>query len=158
MRRRRAIRHVPRGRGTPSSDPTLFASDPIREQLLAEGIAPAAVDALDAVAREHPELPGALRNAFAASRSDDETSPLGHALWMFVSDLLAAMVPVVPFALLPIASARYVSIACTAAVLIVLGIGRAAIGHRPVLSTTLQTLGIAAAAGLAGVLVGSLFS
>ena len=50
------------------------------------------------------------------------------------------------------------SIACTAIVLIVLGVGRAKIGQRRVLPTTLQTLGIAAAAGLAGVLVGNLFS
>lgn len=139
-------------------DPTLFASEPIREKLIADGVAPAAVDALDAVARAHPELPRALRTALESKGSEGATSPLGHALWMFVSDLLAALVPVLPFALLPIATARYVSIACTAAVLIVLGIGRAKIGKRRVLPTTLQTLGIAAAAGLAGVLVGNLFS
>ena len=85
-------------------------------------------------------------------------SPLGHALWMFVSDLFAALVPVLPFAFLPIATARYVSIACTAIVLIALGIGRAKIGRRRLLPTTLQTLAIAAAAGLAGVAVGTLFS
>jgi len=44
---------------------------------------------------------------------------------MFVADLFAALVPVVPFALLP---------------------------------TPLRTLGIAAAAGLAGVAVGALFN
>lgn len=140
------------------ADPTLYATDPLREKLLADGVAPAAVAALDAVARDHPELPQALRTAIAADNNESAASPLGHALWMFVSDLVAALVPVVPFALLPMASARYVSIACTAAVLILLGIGRAKIGKRRVLSTTLQTLGIAAAAGVAGVLVGSLFS
>ncbi len=139
-------------------DPTLFASDPIHDKLLADGVPAAAVAALDAVARDHPELPGALRTALAAKSSEEETSPLGHALWMFASDLFAALVPVIPFALLPIATARYVSIACTTIVLIVLGIGRAKIGKRRLLPTTLQTLGIAAAAGLAGVLVGSLFS
>ena len=54
--------------------------------------------------------------------------------------------------------ARYLSLAATAAVLVILGIGRARIGKRRVLATTLQTLGIAAAAGLAGVVVGSLFA
>jgi VIT1/CCC1 family predicted Fe2+/Mn2+ transporter len=111
---------------------------------------------IDAVARAH-QIP-ALRTALESKGREEATSPLGHALWMFVSDLLAALVPVLPFALLPIATARYVSIACTAAVLIVLGIGRAKIGKRRLLPTTLQTLGIAAAAGLAGVLVGTLFS
>ena len=42
--------------------------------------------------------------------------------------------------------------------LIVLGIARARIGKRRMLSRTLQTLGIAAAAGVAGVLVGQLFT
>lgn len=139
-------------------DPTLFATEPMRKTLLADGLTPATIDALDAVARDHPELPRALRTVFATKRGADATSPLGHALWMFTSDLFAALVPVVPFALLPIASARYVSIACTAAVLVVLGIGRAKIGRRRIWPTTLQTLGIAGAAGAAGVLVGSLFT
>ena len=139
------------------ADPTLFTAEPMREKLLGDGLSPAAIAALDAVAREHPEVPQALRNAFAP-KDGDGASPLGHALWMFASDLVAALVPVFPFFLLPIAQARYVSIACTAAVLILLGIGRARIGHRRLLSTTLQTLGIAAAAGVAGVVVGSLFS
>jgi len=59
---------------------------------------------------------------------------------------------------LPMSEARYLSIACTATVLVVLGIGRARIGKRRILPTTLQTLGIAAAAGLAGVIVGNLFA
>jgi vacuolar iron transporter family protein len=140
------------------ADPTLFESVPMRERLLADGLSPAAVAELDGIAREHPELPGALRNAFDGARDAAVASPLGHALWMFASDLFAALVPVAPFALLPLAQARYASIGCTAIVLIALGIGRARIGGRPVVSTTLQTLGIAAAAGLAGVAVGSLFT
>jgi vacuolar iron transporter family protein len=139
------------------ADPTLFASAPMRGQLIADGLTPAAIDALDAVARAHPEIPGALRTAFDRGNGDT-VSLLGHALWMFVADLFAALVPVLPFALLPIATARYVSIACTAIVLIALGIGRARIGRRRLLPTTLRTLAIAAAAGLAGVSVGALFS
>jgi VIT1/CCC1 family predicted Fe2+/Mn2+ transporter len=138
-------------------DPTLFASEPMREQLRAGGLTPAALAALEAVAQAHPEMPGALRTAFGRENGN-AASPLGHALWMFVSDLFAALVPVIPFALLPIATARYVSVACTAVVLIALGIGRARIGRRRVWSTTLQTLAIAAAAGLAGVAVGALFA
>ena len=99
-----------------------------------------------------------MRSTFEDTRDGAAASPLAHASWMFVSDLVAALVPVAPFALLPLAQARYVSIACTALVLVVLGIGRARIGHQPVLSTTLRTLAIAAAAGLAGVLVGSQFA
>jgi VIT1/CCC1 family predicted Fe2+/Mn2+ transporter len=139
-------------------DPTLFVTEPMRERLIADGLTPAAFDALDAIAREHPDLPRALRTALEDGQRDEQASPLGHASWMFVSDLFAAPVPVLPFAFLPLATTRYVSIGCTALVLIILGIGRAKIGKRRILPATLQTLGIAAAAGLAGVLVGSWFS
>ena len=46
----------------------------------------------------------------------------------------------------------------TAALLVVLGIGRAALAHKPVLATTFETIGIAAGAAGAGVLVGRLIS
>lgn len=144
--------------GRRAADAALFAAPAMRERLQANGATPAALAALDDLARAHPELPAALRGTFEDARDGAAGSPLAHALWMFVSDLLAALVPVVPFALLPLAQARYVSIACTALVLVLLGVGRARIGRQPVLATTLRTLAIAAAAGLAGVLVGSLFA
>ena len=75
------------------ADPTLFASEPMRGQLIVGGLTPAAVDALDAVARAHPAIPRALRAAFERDR-DDAVKPLAHALWMFVADLFAALVPV----------------------------------------------------------------
>ncbi|MFO1413042.1 MAG: VIT1/CCC1 transporter family protein [Burkholderiales bacterium] len=137
------------------ADATLLAAGPLRERLQENGASAATLAALADLARSHPDLPSALRGALADARDAGNGSPLAHALWMFGSDLVAALVPVVPFALLPLGPARYVSIACTALVLVALGIGRARIGRRPVLSTTLRTLGIAAAAGLAGVLVGS---
>lgn len=136
----------------------LVADDAIRKELVANGVASEAVDELNALGRRYPQLPRALHLAYDASDAGSEASPLAHALWMFAADIVAALVPVVPFALLPMDEARYVSLAATAAVLVVLGIGRARIGNRRTLSTTLRTLGIAAAAGAAGVLVGSWFS
>jgi len=135
----------------------VVADDAMRKELVANGVAAEAVDELNALGKRYPQLPRALHLAYDAGDAATEASPLAHAMWMFVADILAALVPVVPFALLPMSEARYVSLAATAAVLVVLGIGRAKIGKRRVLSTTLQTLGIAAAAGLAGVVVGSWF-
>ena len=136
----------------------VVADETMRNHLVANGVSSEAVDELNALGRRHPNLPRALHLAYDAGDAAAEASPLAHASWMFVSDMLAALVPVVPFALLPMSEARYVSITCTATVLVVLGIGRAKIGKRRILSTTLQTLGIAAAAGLAGVIVGNLFA
>jgi predicted membrane protein (TIGR00267 family) len=83
-------------------------------------------------------------------------SAVMHAAWMFVADLIAAATPVVPFALFPMEAARPISLIVTALLLTVLGIGRGRIAHRNVVATTLQTLAIATAAALAGVLIGRL--
>jgi VIT1/CCC1 family predicted Fe2+/Mn2+ transporter len=83
-------------------------------------------------------------------------SPWTHALWMFVADLFAASIPVIPFALFPIETARLVSLIVTGALMAALGIARGRIGHEPVWRTALQTMTIAGAAALAGVLIGRL--
>jgi len=75
---------------------------------------------------------------------------------MFISDLFAAAVPVIPFALLPLGPARLVSLIITAILLLLLGVGRGIVGHRNVLLTALETLGIATAAALAGFFIGKL--
>ncbi len=80
-------------------------------------------------------------------------NPWVQALWMFVADLFAAFVPVLPFALLPLESARTTSLVVTTLLLLLLGIGRGVIGHKNVVVTALQTLAIAAAAAAAGLLV-----
>jgi VIT1/CCC1 family predicted Fe2+/Mn2+ transporter len=91
-----------------------------------------------------------------ATGSDAQQQPLVQALWMFVSDLIAAFTPVIPFALFSLATARLVSIGLTTLLLTILGIGRGLIGKRNVVLTTLETLAIAAAAAGAGLLIGKL--
>ena len=83
-------------------------------------------------------------------------SPRAHALWMFFADLLAASVPVLPFALFDIETARVVSLVITGALMAGLGIARGLIGRESIWRTTLQTMSIAGAAALAGVLIGRL--
>ncbi len=88
--------------------------------------------------------------------STEQKNPFVQSAWMFISDLFAASVPVIPFAFLPLASARVVSLLVTALLLLLLGVGRGLVGHRNVVLTALETLGIAAAAALAGFLIGKL--
>jgi vacuolar iron transporter family protein len=77
---------------------------------------------------------------------------------MGVADFIAAMTPVIPFALLPFEQAKVACIAGTAVLLFLLGIGRARLGRPPVLRTVLETMAIATAAGIAGVVFGLLIS
>ena len=81
-------------------------------------------------------------------------SPWTHAVWMFVADLFAASIPVVPFALFDIETARLVSLVVTGVLMAALGFARGRVGHEPVWRTMLQTMAIAGAAALAGVLIG----
>jgi len=77
---------------------------------------------------------------------------------MFITDLFAASVPVVPFALFTLATARIVSLSMTFVLLVLLGVGRSMIGHRRVLPTVTETIAIAVAAAGAGLVVGKLIS
>lgn len=111
---------------------------------------------VDALAR-HPKT---FLQVEAASElhlgSSQQKNPFVQAAWMFISDLFAAFVPVVPFAFLPLETARLVSLILTALLLLLLGVGRGLVGHRNVVLTALETLGIATAAALAGLLIGKL--
>jgi VIT1/CCC1 family predicted Fe2+/Mn2+ transporter len=140
-----------------------IAADPgghrrrIEERLRAGGFtgAEAAVTG-EALARNPDamlEYVAAVEMGIGAAPSE---SPREHALWMFVADIIAAATPVIPFAIFPLEVARVVSIVMTTLLLVGLGIGRAKVGHTPVGRTVAQTLGIAAAAAVAGVVIGRL--
>ena len=95
--------------------------------------------------------------AFRLGRGQDSgESPLAHASWMFLADIVAAATPVVPFALFDIATARVVALAVTSILLLVLGVGRGLVAHKNLAATAAQTLAIAGAAALAGVMIGKL--
>ena len=118
---------------------------------------------LDAIRDDMQANPLAIRRVEDAISCEEEPparkiSPLVHATWMGISNFVAGITPVIPFALLPFAKARLVCIAGTAALLILLGIGRARIGNRPVARTVFETIAIAAAAAIAGVCIGWLIS
>jgi len=109
----------------------------------------------DALARAPRAVTG-LRAELADEA--DGASPAAHAFWMFVSDLFAGFTPVLPFALLPMESARIACLVLTTVLLVVLGIGRGLVAKRSVVRTTIETLSVAASAALAGVAVGHLLS
>jgi vacuolar iron transporter family protein len=111
---------------------------------------------VDALAR-HPKtfLQVEAASELQTGRTEQK-NPFVQSAWMFISDLFAASVPVIPFALLPLGTARLVSLIITAILLLLLGVGRGLVGHRNVVLTALETLGIASAAALAGLLIGKL--
>jgi VIT1/CCC1 family predicted Fe2+/Mn2+ transporter len=100
----------------------------------------------------------AVLKAFAVTLADPAAastdSALVRSLWMLIADFLAAAIPILPFAFLPVAQGRVVSAAVTTLLLVALGIGRARIGGRNTLRTVIETVSIGIAAALAGVGIG----
>jgi vacuolar iron transporter family protein len=154
--RSRAIALVERARRGIAADPA-GALERVAGRLRAAGFTDAEARGVTAAFERNP---GALLDYVVAfdlgvSRDAGE-SPWTHALWMFFADLFAASIPVIPFALFPIETARIVSLVMTGMLMAVLGIARGRIGHEPVWRTALQTMTIAGVAALAGVVIGRL--
>ena len=132
----------------------------IAARLRASGMKAAAVQGVIAAARSGPGGLAALAVALRGGGDDDAAarSPTAHALWMFVADLFAGAVPVLPFAFLPLDQARWVSILITAVLLVALGIGRSMVSERGALQAVAETVGVASAAALAGLVIGQLIN
>ena len=131
----------------------------VRERFVQAGFTRADAETVTTILQR---TPGAmLKNETAFDLrlgASSDQNPWVQSIWMFLADLFAAFVPVLPFAFLPLASARTVSLVVTAVLLLILGVGRGIIGNKNVFVTALQTLAIAAAAGAAGLVVGSLIT
>ena len=106
--------------------------------------------------RRMPDTWLSLESDIKQLGSVERRNPLVQSLWMFAADLLAAAVPVVPFAFLALGPARTTSVVITGLLLVLLGIGRAKVAHTNRASTILETVGIATAAAIAGLLIGRL--
>ncbi len=145
-------------RGRIADDPGGY-SNRVTRRLLADGFSD---EEVAVVARAFARNPETLLDHVVAFEEGvvrrARPSPWTHALWMFVADLLAAGVPVVPFALFEIGTARIVSLVVTGALMALLGIARGVIGHVSIWWAAVQTMAIAGAAALAGVVIGRLVS
>jgi VIT1/CCC1 family predicted Fe2+/Mn2+ transporter len=152
--RSRAAGLVAMARRAIAADPSA-ARERVAGRLRATGFTDAEADGVKAAFERNPE---ALLDYIAAFELGvprvQGAPPSTHAAWMFAADLFAASIPVIPFALFDIETARLVSLVVTGALMAVLGIARGLIGHEPVWRTALQTMSIAGAAALAGVIIG----
>lgn len=133
-------------------------AEKVREQLLQAGFTQADSETVLTIVKRTPGAMLKEETAFEKIGGSADQDPWVQSIWMFVTDLFAAFVPVLPFAFLPLRSARTLSLLVTTLLLLLLGVGRGIIGHKSVAVTALQTLAIGAAAGAAGLLMGSLIT
>jgi VIT1/CCC1 family predicted Fe2+/Mn2+ transporter len=142
-----------------TSDPNGAIEKLIRD-LKTTGLSAASIDAIRADFQKNPLAIQKFEDAVAAEEvsSSSKASVYVHAGWMGAADFIAAMTPVIPFAFMPLEQAKIACIAGTGVLLLLLGIGRAQIGKRPVFRTVLETMAVATAAGIAGVIFGLLMT
>jgi len=129
----------------------------LAERLTNVGLERPLAGTLAGAVRDKPDAVRALLIAMQGG-SEAAMNPVEQALWMLVADFFSAAVPIVPFMLMPVASARFVSDGITILLLVALGIGRGIIGKRSLSRTVLETVAVGIAAALAGVGIGVLFN
>jgi vacuolar iron transporter family protein len=139
------------------ADPEKAEQD-IRRRLVTVGLSDTEAATVAGLMGKHPDTWREIAAVNPGAGEATRQNPYVQSAWMFVTDLFAAAVPVIPFAVFGLATGRIVSLAVTFALLVVLGIGRATVGRRRMLPTVVQTVGIAAAAAVAGIAVGKLIS
>jgi VIT1/CCC1 family predicted Fe2+/Mn2+ transporter len=108
------------------------ASQDVHRRLVSAGFSDTEAATVAGIMGKHPEIP--LKIAAAVDLGAGEATrqnPYVQSAWMFITDLFAAAVPVVPFAIFGLGTARIVSLAVTFALPLILGVGRARIGRRP---------------------------
>jgi VIT1/CCC1 family predicted Fe2+/Mn2+ transporter len=126
-------------------------------QLSAAGFTAAERTAVVTALEAHPDTWLQVASAVELNVGEaQQQSPWTQSLWMFVADLFAASIPVIPFVFLPLGLARQLSVIMTLCLLVLLGIGRARVAQTKFIPTILQTVGIATAAAAAGLVVGKL--
>ena len=131
----------------------------VRRRLVSSGLSDPEAETVTGILGKHPETRLKLAAGLELGTGEPaRQSPVVQSAWMFITDLFAAAVPVVPFALFNLATARLVSLSVTLVLLVLLGVGRSMIGRRRLLPTVAETIGIAAAAACAGLAVGELIS
>ncbi len=126
----------------------------ITQRLRAAGLAQEQTAMTSNFLSSQPAVLKAFAVALANPAVGSTDSALVRSLWMLIADFLAAAIPILPFAFLPVPQGRVVSAAVTTLLLVALGIGRARIGGRSILRTVTETVSIGIAAALAGVGIG----
>ena len=122
-----------------------------------EGLPPDDASVVAEVIGRHPEvmLNAKVLRQFGVSVEGAQGSPLQGALVMGASFALGALAPVLPYVLLPLDVAIYVSVTATAAVLFAIGVVKTRWTHGNPIASGIEILLIGALAGIVGYFFGT---
>ncbi len=122
-----------------------------------EGLPADEASAVAGVIGRHPEvlLNAKVLRQFGVSVEGAQGSPLQGALVMGASFALGALAPVLPYVLLPLNVAIYVSVIATAVVLFAIGVVKTRWTHANPIASGIEILVIGALAGIVGYFFGT---
>jgi VIT1/CCC1 family predicted Fe2+/Mn2+ transporter len=125
--------------------------------LCAEGLGEEDAAKVAAIMARHPEalLRTMVSKELGIQVEDEQGGVLQGALLMGLAFGLGAAVPVVPFLFLPVGAALPVAAIATGAVLFAIGVVKSRWTHRSAIGSGLEVLALAAFAGIAGYLFGT---
>jgi len=126
--------------------------------LAEDGLPEADAGQVAATIARHPEvlLNSKVEKAFGIAVEEAHGSPLQGAVVMGFAFGLGALAPILPYLLLPLGVAVYVSVLATAGVLFAIGVVKTRWTHAGPLGSGLEILLIGAFAGVAGYFFGSI--
>jgi len=123
-----------------------------------EGLGEADAARVAAIMAAHPEvlLRTMVSRELGIQVEDEQGGVLQGALLMGAAFGLGAAVPVIPFLVLPVATALPIAAIATGAVLFGIGVVKSRWTHRSALASGLEVFALAAVAGIAGYLFGTI--
>jgi vacuolar iron transporter family protein len=126
--------------------------------LAEDGLPEADAGQVAATIARHPEvlLNSKVQKAFGIAVEEAHGSPLQGAVVMGIAFGLGALAPILPYLLLPVGVAVYVSVLATAGVLLAIGVVKTRWTHANPLGSGLEILLIGTFAGVVGYLFGSI--
>src|SRR5208337_2995480 len=96
----------------------------VRDRLLQAGLTPADAEMVLTILQRTPGAMLKSETAFDLQIGiSADQNPWVQSIWMFVADLFASFVPVLPFMFLPLGPARTLSLVVTTLLLLLLGVG-----------------------------------
>ncbi|HZP42414.1 MAG TPA: VIT1/CCC1 transporter family protein [Candidatus Binatia bacterium] len=141
-----------------ASETPYLAQEALLETLAAEGLDRAsAYRVVQTLARRRDLFLRTVQEKVLGLGTADLVQPVKGSLVMFLSFLIGAFVPVLPYLVLP-AGALFASWGLSVATLLAVGVWKGAITRRPWLVSGLEFAGVALGASLVGWLVGRLLN
>ena len=141
-----------------AADQPYLAQEALLETLVKDGLdRPVAYRVVQAMSRDRDMLLRTVQEKVLGLGSADISQPVKAGLVMFLSFLIGAIIPLIPFLLLPVGAALPICWGLSILVLLGVGVFKGALTGKPLVRSGLEFAAIAIGSAVVGWLVGKAF-